>query len=91
MVNGLVPALPLRHGVDSSLAPSLDILPPALDSLYKTAFRKLSDIQRNSTRSQRAFGYPFEAKMVSGDFRTTIRSLKERLLNSESFLVSFTG
>ena len=89
MVNRRMPALPLRLCAASIFSPFPKTLSPALESLGKAAFRKLSDIQMNSMRSQKAFGYLFEANMVSECFRTTFSRLMNIILNSESFRISF--
>lgn len=65
MVNEPIPALPLRPCATSTPQSCLRIFSPGLKSLGTAEFRKLSDIQRNSIRSQKAFGYQFEACLVS--------------------------
>lgn len=91
MVNKPIPALPLRSCAASGLQSCLRIFSPVLKSLRKEEFRKLSDILRNSIRSQKAFGYPYGVKLVPDSFPETIRRLSDSFLNSESFLVSFAS
>jgi hypothetical protein len=91
LVNALAPALLLRSGGEFISLPCPDFPSPALESLEKADFGKLSDIQKNPIGMQIAIRYPVEANKLSDDFPKTFGYQSDTNLNSESYLLSFAG